>query len=762
MSTGKRNRNGAKTHKLGRSTVHYENFFCGLVLCLVAALHLLMTGGVSAAPAEKQTPKQTQKQIEQERFFEAKIRPALVQHCIECHGPDDQSGELRLDTQAYFQRGGGSGALVVAGKPDASRLVRAIGYRDNELQMPPDEKLPEETIQAFRRWVEQGAYWPAESEEPAPADEPVSVAEQIELQRQSHWAFQPIRRPELPGRPTISTGQPPDQFFSPSGNDATAIDQFVRARLSSAGLAPNPPAARRTLIHRAYFTLTGLPPSFDEVESFVVDDDPLAFERLIDRLLDDPHYGERWARHWLDIARYGDTKGYLAGSQETRYPFAFTYRDYVIDAFNDDKPFDEFIIEQLAADQLDLKGDQRRSLAAMGYLTVGRRFMNRRHDIIDDQIDVITRGFMGISVSCARCHDHKYDPVPTGDYYSLYGVLDSSEEPSQLPLLADPKPSPQYDAFLKAKAAKQQEVDDWLEQRRGEAELELRSRIADYFVFFAESLPLKERAKIKFQGKRGPLRRAAVMRWYGFLTNPKESSHPVWELWRQLAAIPADKFKELAPKLIDEAGKRNQQFEQADLSKRIPASLLSALREASLQSMPQAAQIIGDQFEAVHQKWVDAQKSDAAAERLPGDDHEILRRILHDARTPTSLDREQMIAHLDQGNRNRYNQLRNAVNGIDVTHPGAPPRGMVMVDKATPVEPVIFRRGISSNRGAKVPRRFLQVLSAVDGGQPFSTGKRSIGIGQGDREPKESTDGACDRQSNLAASFWRRSGANTQ
>ncbi|MCA9201388.1 MAG: DUF1549 domain-containing protein, partial [Planctomycetales bacterium] len=173
-------------------------------------------------------------------------------------------------------------------------------------------------------------------------------------------------------------------------------------------------------------------------------------------------YGERWARHWLDIARYADTTGYFPGNRDTSYPYAYTYRDYVINAFNDDKPFDQFVIEQLAADQLNLTEGERDALAAMGFLTVGRRFMNRQHDIIDDRIDVVTRGFLGLTVACARCHDHKYDPIPTADYYSLYGVFASTHEPEELPLIGDPAQTPGYDEFLAAKAEKQQAVDRWL------------------------------------------------------------------------------------------------------------------------------------------------------------------------------------------------------------------------------------------------------------------------------------------------------------
>ena len=382
----------------------------------LALIVLVIARFASPVPCTAQPIPQEQQRNQngKEKFFETKVRPLLAQYCVECHGPDDQSGELRLDRKVHFLKGGSSGPVITPGEPEASRLNRAVGYQDDELQMPPEQKLPDEAIAVLAEWVRTEAYWPDEaSATDQTATIEMSPSEDIDSFRQSHWSFQPIAPTEPPSLEQVATG-------------ITEIDRFVLARLSESGLTPNPPADRRTLIHRAYFTLLGLPPSYEEVQAFLSDKDPDAFARVVDRLLENPHYGERWARHWLDIARYGDTTGYLAGSMETRYPYAFTYRDYLIDAFNDDKPFDQFIIEQIAADQLELNGEQPSVLAAMGFLTVGRRFMNRQQDIIDDRIDVVTRGFLGMSVACARCHDHKYDPIPTADYYSLYGVFASS------------------------------------------------------------------------------------------------------------------------------------------------------------------------------------------------------------------------------------------------------------------------------------------------------------------------------------------------
>lgn len=270
-----------------------------------------------------------------------------------------------------------------------------------------------------------------------------------------HWAFEPIRSHGVP------------QVRDPSWV-RTPVDAYVLAALESRGWRPSAEADRRTLIRRVTIDLTGLPPTIDEVEQFEQDQNPDAYERLVDRLLASPAYGERWGRHWLDVARYADSKGYVF-QEERRYPFAYTYRDYVIRSLNQDRPFDQFIVEQLAADRLE--GGEKESLAALGFLTLGRRFLNNIHDIIDDRIDVVARGLMGLTVGCARCHDHKYDPIPMTDYYSLYGVFASSEEPADLPVIGESVGGKLGEEFAATLAKLKSE----LEQFEKEHEKELRA-----------------------------------------------------------------------------------------------------------------------------------------------------------------------------------------------------------------------------------------------------------------------------------------------
>ncbi|HKI38669.1 MAG TPA: DUF1549 domain-containing protein, partial [Gemmataceae bacterium] len=375
-------------------------------------------------------------------FFESKVRPVLAENCFACHGPEKQKGGLRLDSRANLLKGAGGEPVVVLGDPDSSALIKAVRH-DGDTKMPPKKKLSDPAIDALAAWVKMGAPWPEQAAKGAS-----SVAEA----RAKHWAFQPIRKPLPPSVRRRDWAKTP-------------LDLFVLAKLEEQGLEPAPPADRRTLIRRAALDLTGLPPAPDEVEAFVNDPAPDAWEKVIDRLLSSPPYGERWARHWLDVARYADTKGYVF-QEERRYPFAYTYRDYVIRAFNDDLPYDQFVVQQIAADKLP--GDDKRPLAALGFLTLGRRFLNSTPDIIDDRLDVVMRGLQGMTVGCARCHDHKFDPIPMRDYYSLYGVFASSVEPKELPVLATPDPTPAYLAYEKERKALEQAVKDFEEKNKEE------------------------------------------------------------------------------------------------------------------------------------------------------------------------------------------------------------------------------------------------------------------------------------------------------
>ena len=355
-------------------------------------------------------------------LFETKVRPVLVEHCYDCHSAQAKKlkGNLLLDTPEGMRKGGDSGPAVVPGKPDESLLIQAVRYEDESTKMPPKGKLPADTVAVLERWISGGA--------PGPSVHPVRAPSAGSSRRidfaagRKHWSFQPVTRHEPP--PIKDRAWP-----------RSPVDPFVLAKLEAAGLTPSPPADRRTLLRRAYYDLIGLPPTAEEIDAFERDRSADAFARVVDRLLASPRYGERWGRHWLDVARYADTKdGVLMFGDDRVRPYAYTYRDYVIRALNEDLPFDRFIREQLAADVVAPKDEPWR-LAAMGFLTLGRMFDNNIHDQIDDKIDTVSRGLLGLTVACARCHDHKYDPIPTADYYSLYGIFASTETPFELPLI---------------------------------------------------------------------------------------------------------------------------------------------------------------------------------------------------------------------------------------------------------------------------------------------------------------------------------------
>ncbi|HEY1765823.1 MAG TPA: PSD1 and planctomycete cytochrome C domain-containing protein, partial [Opitutaceae bacterium] len=392
------------------------------------------------------------------QFFEARIRPILADRCYKCHSrtADKIKGGLMLDTREGMLHGGDTGPALTPGKPDDSLIVDAVSYTDTDLQMPPKgDRLSGQEVADLREWIRRGAPDPRSLVGKGSSSVYAGVGRE-------HWSFLPVRRQAVP-----SVADP--------GWAKTPIDAFILSRLEENGLKPNPQADKYTLIRRATFDLTGLPPTEAEVQRFLVDDSPDAWTKVVDRLLASPHYGERWGRYWLDVARYADTKGDTPQREDPRLPFAWTYRDYVIDAFNSDKPYTQFIVEQLAADRLvaaeerahrsDPGSVDQRPLAAMGFLTLGNRFENSQNDIINDRIDVTTKAFLGLTVSCARCHDHKFDPIPTADYYSLYGVFADSAEPKEMPWLHGVPKTPELEDYLtklreadEQKAATEQEL----------------------------------------------------------------------------------------------------------------------------------------------------------------------------------------------------------------------------------------------------------------------------------------------------------------
>jgi hypothetical protein len=339
------------------------------------------------------------------RFFETSVRPLFVEHCLKCHGPDKQKGDLRLDTRESILKGGLSGPAVTPGHPERSLLVKAVGYGDDELRMPPKGKLSDRQIADLTRWVQMGASFPPSAKSKAGSG-------------RDHWAFQAPLDPPVPA--VKNTAWP-----------RSLLDRFVLARLEGRGLQPAPATDRRTLIRRATFDLLGLPPTPAEVDAFVADTSADAFAKVVDRLLTSPHYGERWGRHWLDVARYADSNGL---DENVAFGHAWRYRDYVVAAFNHDKPYDQFLLEQLAGDLLpgDTAAAHHERLIATGLLALGPKVLaegdekKMELDIVDEQVDTLGRAVLGMTFGCARCHDHKFDPITTRDYHGLAGIFTST------------------------------------------------------------------------------------------------------------------------------------------------------------------------------------------------------------------------------------------------------------------------------------------------------------------------------------------------
>lgn len=462
-------------------------------------------------------------------LFENNVRPLLMRHCIECHGPAKQESGLRLDSHEHLLQGGDRGAALVPGKPTESLLLTAIQHA-GDLEMPPKEaRLADEEIAPLVRWIEQGSPWPRG----------VTLARDtlklrggpITDEERAFWSFQPLAEVKPPAVKDKSW---------PNGD----VDRFVLAKLEQAGMVPAADADKRTLLRRVTFDLTGLPPTSEEVQVFLADDSPEAFAKVVDRLLASSAYGERWGRHWLDLVRYADTAGETADFPVRE---AYKYRDYVIASFNADKPYDAFIREQVAGDLLAAEFAQQHgddwddaSLAryeelvtATGYLAISRRFgfdpQNYQHLTIQDTIDTLGQSFLGLSIGCARCHDHKFDPINRQDYYALYGMFDStryafpgSEErkaPSDFLSALPPKVAAERQGIFDAKVEQlKKEIKAGGDQKaENEAELSMLQTSGPYEVLYAVSDAKPHDVPIQLRGEPQNLGEVAPRRWLEIL-----------------------------------------------------------------------------------------------------------------------------------------------------------------------------------------------------------------------------------------------------
>ncbi len=658
----------------------------------------LLTGLTLAAPllhAEDPT-------AEQLDFFEKKIRPILTESCYKCHSVEagKSKGGLTLDSREATQKGGEGGPAVTPGDPSKSLLITAIQYTDKDLQMPPKKdgkKLPDEQIADLVAWVKMGA-----------PDPRVGKAHKkltgLSAEARAHWAYQPVKKPAIPAVKNRAWC-------------ATPVDAFILQKIEAQGMVPSPPADKETLLRRATYDLIGLPPTPKEIEAFLLDQSPGAFAKVVDRLLASPHYGERWGRFWLDSARYADTSGDRANNMagDYRFPYAWTYRDYVIRSFNEDKPYDRFVMEQLAADKLpDLKDP--RDLAALGFITVGDRTGNT-NDVINDRIDTVSKGFLGMTVACARCHDHKFDPIPTKDYYALHGIFNSIEEPKEKPVIS----------YAKSDVA--------IEFQTKMAKLEDTNRDIYYRVVDEKNAEFRQKASAYLRAWY-LTRRGATEAEQLEATKVQTEEKLDRDITQAIGGAIGRNDELFAPIHAFQDGKWDQVVTPAN--KKLNAIVAAGLTGGKPSSFDGLADAYERIFMSVDSKAHGFVKLNSAVkgmnDTLTGVEPGInaLASVPLHISPANYLSTDNLRREIDgwpQGPRNGSGWVFAQMNELKLTNGGSDARAMVVNDVRTPTDTAVFIRGQAGVRGDIVPRRFLEVLSGGNP-KPFKIGSGRLELAQ--------------------------------
>jgi hypothetical protein len=592
--------------------------------------------------------------------FEKKIRPVLAQRCYQCHSSSAAApqGGLRLDSAGGIRRGGNSGVVIRPGNPESSLIIRAIRYQDKNLKMPPGGALPPEIVADFEAWIRDGAS--------LPQDRAPSTTRQSKL-----WSLKAPARSVLP-IVTAKWGR-------------NEIDLFILSKLEAKGLAPSPEGDRSTLIRRASYDLTGLPPSAGDIDAFAKDTAPDAYEKLIDRLLASPRYGERWGRHWLDVARYADSVNDSVNSGQ-RYPWSYTYRDWVIRSFNDDLPYDRFVLYQIAADRVS--GIEQRHLAALGFLSLGREFPKSYPETVDDRIDAVSRGFLGLTVACARCHDHKFDPIPTQDYYSLYSILSNIRQPQVFPLLGPAGvPSPRQELYQTRLSRIEKEYQAYRIRRNNEMVAFFKTQTADYLMAAHDSESMGN-TEIEDLVRDRQLNQRVLERWRKYLRESKSSGEPVFRLWHAAAAIPPDQFAARWPSVRD--------------TERLSGPLEAELSVRRIETLSDLA----TNYAAMLMKY-------DRAEPFGESERDRLRAVLRGPGAPANIPVDEFELIYTEGDSNNTRSIRVRHNAMlaQAAYDGSAPRAMAVEDVPSPVPGHVFIRGNPNNPGALAPARFLSCLS---------------------------------------------------
>ena len=700
-----------------------------------------------APPAAVKPPELTKPQLD---FFETKVRPVLSANCYKCHSTEagKVKGGLLLDSREGWMKGGENGPVIVPGDPAKSKLIIALSYKDADLQMPPKgEKLSEREIADLTTWVRMGAPDPRVSGGG-------SKLTGLNDKARAHWAYQKVKTPAVPQVKETSWVR-------------TAVDSFVLARLEQNGMQHSPPASKEALIRRATYDLIGLPPTPEEVQAFVSDTSPKAFEKVVDRLLASPQYGERWGRFWLDSARYSDTTGYEGNIQGMayRYAHAWTYRDYVIKAFNDDKPYDQFLMEQIAADKLPVSERDPSRLAALGFITVGKRFQNP-NDTIDERIDALSKTTMGLTVACARCHDHKFDPIPTADYYSLHGIFASTIEPGapqnrKFGGMKDDGAMAAAEAYAArvtsniAKAdSKNPAYADYLKQR---SEIEKKNTEIYYDVVEKIGAEFRKRADgyllVAMVGRRGDrdaqLERVKMIAEFNLdrgifqAIRIRPSEMMIVGPLARFSDIPVDQFAAKAPEVLAEikSGKleMNNKFGRTTMINPLVVAAFKDVSPESLKGPRDVANVYAKLFASLEPKakeFIAANRAATTTMEIKGFDPYLVALLqmpvdIHPAVEIADSEKlRSAIAEIPQQNGKAYSSFEfNQLNELDLTHPGAPATPMLVMDSPTPRNSPIFIRGEAQNKGPIVPRQFLEILAGPNR-QPFTNGSGRLELAQ--------------------------------
>lgn len=482
-----------------------------------------------------------------------------------------------------------------------------------------------------------------------------------------------------------------------------AIDAFIFENYKKYKLIPSDPASKRELVRRVYFDLHGLPPTFNEVEEFVNNESPDAYEKLIDKLLASPRYGERWGRHWLDVARYGDTQGYNF-TNSSKYPFAYTYRDYVIRAFNEDKPYDQFIKEQLAADKLDLKGDAKKNLAALGFLTTGERFLNKSDEIINDRIDVTTQAFLAMTVACARCHDHKVDPIPAADYYSLFGIFKSCQEPKleELPIIGEASDKKAVEKYKADRDNLQKELNTKIEEVFNKARSEWPQFIDGIVDYIGQNRIHKKREARDYRNR--ALRRGHFDFLRSFIAGEGGKHNRFYALLHHVYHRGDDKD---IPRLVEMFKNKAE----------TPQTLKNLLNEKNPSQRDQVYNLYRDLIKLAYNEAKDKPEYADIRELTGGEEFR------------NAFAKSNKESYIERDERNKINEIKNKIKNL-MTAEGAPTRAMIIVDKDKPYNPYVYVRGKAHDRGPNVKRRFPQVLSKTDTHKEFKKGSGRLELAE--------------------------------